>query len=65
MSVRPPLMVLTWSGFDVAVDLIAAQCVRRDRSGVYGVSGAGQVVIMPWQDIPSTCREPFLIGFHD
>lgn len=135
MSVRPPLMVLTWAGFDAAVDLIAAQCVRRDRSGVHGISGAGQVlavalsdrlslsllqhptpgmilvdavvsdrssfiklasdtedvdpwawvdattdkqvssvlkvdgacaaVVLPWQDIPATCREPFLRGFHD
>lgn len=132
---RPPLMVLTWAGFDAAVDLIAAQCVKRDRCGIYGSSTAGMVlavalgdrlslsllqhptpgmilveavatdrssflklassneeteawawvdatagqqvnsvlkvegacstVVMPWQEVPTTCREPFLHGFHD
>lgn len=132
---RPPLMFLTWAGFDAAIDLIAAQCVRRDRSGVYGASSSGVVmavalsdrlslpllqyptpgmllvdavatdqskfaqladnedeveawawvdaspshrwpsvlkldgacamVVMPWQEAPATCREPFLSGFHD
>lgn len=36
-----PLMELTWAGFDVAVDLIAAQCRRRDRSGVHAASVDG------------------------
>lgn len=132
---RPPLMLLTWAGFDAAIDLIAAQCTRRDRSGVYAISPAGMVlavalsdrlslsllqdptpgmllveavatdgdrfskiaanhddvecwawvdatrrhiwqsvskldgacaaVVMPWQEVPATCREPFLKGFHD
>jgi hypothetical protein len=34
-------MQLTWDGFDVAVDLIAAQCRRRDRSGVHAASADG------------------------
>lgn len=35
------MLTLTWSGFDAAVDLIAAQCNHRDRSGIYGASPAG------------------------
>jgi hypothetical protein len=128
-------MVLTWAGFEVAVDLIAAQCLRRDRSGIYAASEAGLVlavaladrlslsllqlptpgmvlidtvatdnsnfahlaastedvepwawvdataqhqvnsalkvqgacarVVMPWQEVPATCRQPFVKGFHD
>lgn len=41
MKPRPPILQLTWAGFDAAVDLIAAQCVRRDRSGVWSPSTAG------------------------
>lgn len=38
------MLSLTWSGFDAAIDLIAAQCTRKDRSGVYGASPAGIVM---------------------
>ena len=38
------MLSLTWSGFDAAIDLIAAQCNHRDRSGVYGASPAGLVM---------------------
>lgn len=38
------MLSLTWSGFDAAIDLIAAQCTRKDRSGVYGASPAGLVM---------------------
>lgn len=38
------MMQLTWPGFDAAIDLIAAQCTHRDRSGVYGASPAGLVM---------------------
>ncbi len=41
MKPSPPILQLTWAGFDAAVDLIAAQCVRRDRSGVWSPSAAG------------------------
>ena len=47
---RPPLMFLTWAGFDAAIDLIAAQCVRRDRSGVYGASSSGVVMAVALSD---------------
>lgn len=42
MPQRQPLMQLTWDGFEVAVDLIAAQCRRRDRSGVHAASVDGE-----------------------
>lgn len=44
MTDPSPLMELTWAGFDVAVDLIAAQCLRRDRSGVHAASADGEVL---------------------
>lgn len=42
MTAPSPLLELTWAGFDVAVDLIAAQCRRRDRSGVHAASADGE-----------------------
>jgi hypothetical protein len=50
MSRRPPLMSLTWAGFDVAVDLIAAQCRRQGRSGVYGLMPPGKVLAIALAD---------------
>jgi hypothetical protein len=44
------MMVLTWPGFDAAIDLIAAQCTHRDRSGVYGASPAGLVMAVALAD---------------
>ena len=44
MTQRPPILQLTWAGFDAAVDLIAAQCRWRDRAGVHGVDAAGQLL---------------------
>lgn len=44
MTQRPPLLQLTWAGFDAAVDLIAAQCRWRDRAGVHGADAAGQLL---------------------
>jgi hypothetical protein len=41
---RPPVLQLTWAGFDAAVDLIAAQCRWRDRAGLYGADAAGQLL---------------------
>ncbi|MEY4431133.1 MAG: hypothetical protein RLZZ533_1069 [Cyanobacteriota bacterium] len=40
---RPPLVSLTWAGFDAAVDLIAAQC-RRDLTGVCGMDRGGELL---------------------
>jgi|GEM_PF-872574 len=34
-------------------------------SSVIKLDGACATVVMPWQDIPANCREPFLTGFHD
>jgi hypothetical protein len=39
-----PTLELTWAGFDAAVDLIAAQCRRRDRSGVHAASVDGEAL---------------------
>ena len=39
-----PTLELTWAGFDAAVDLIAAQCRRRDRSGVHAASVDGDAL---------------------
>ena len=44
MTTRPPILQLTWAGFEAAVDLIAAQCRPRDRIGVHGVDAAGQLL---------------------
>lgn len=41
---RPPVLQLTWAGFEAAVDLIAAQCCWRDRAGIYGADAAGQLL---------------------
>lgn len=41
---RSPRLHLTWPGFDAAVDLIAAQCRRHDRPGIYAMQPAGQVL---------------------
>jgi hypothetical protein len=41
---RPPVLQLTWAGFEAAVDLIAAQCRWRDRAGIYGADAAGQLL---------------------
>lgn len=35
---------LTWAGLDAAIDMLAAQCSRRDRSGVYGIGLTGQLM---------------------
>lgn len=43
-AARPPQLELTWAGFEVAVDLIAAQCLRRDRSGVHAATADGVVL---------------------
>ena len=40
----PPVLQLTWAGFEAAVDLIAAQCRWRDRAGLYGADAAGQLL---------------------
>lgn len=39
------VLQLTWSGFEAAVDLIAAQCRWRDRAGLYGADAAGQLLV--------------------
>lgn len=44
MTARPPMLQLTWAGFDAAVDVIAAQCRWRERAGVHGVDAAGQLL---------------------
>lgn len=41
MTPRPPILQLTWAGFDAAVDVIAAQCRWRDRAGIYGADAMG------------------------
>jgi hypothetical protein len=41
---RPPVLQLTWAGFEAAVDVIAAQCRWRDRAGIYGADAAGQLL---------------------
>lgn len=43
MTQRPPILQLTWAGFDAAVYVIAAHC-RRDRIGVHGVDAMGQLL---------------------
>lgn len=43
-SSRPPILQLTWPGFEAAVDVIAAQCRWRDRAGIYGADAAGQLL---------------------
>jgi hypothetical protein len=45
-----PLLHLTWSGLDAAVDLIAAQCRWRERSGVWSSSAEGQVLALALAD---------------
>jgi hypothetical protein len=50
MTSRAPLLHLTWQGFDAAVDLIAAQCQRQGRSGVYGMAPAGRVLAVALAD---------------
>lgn len=47
---RAPRLHLTWQGFEAAVDLIAAQCRRLGRSGVYGAAPAGQVLAIALAD---------------
>lgn len=125
------ILQLTWDGLDLAIDMIAAQCRKSDRSGVYAQTnadkmlaipiadrlclellsepepsmvqvhavftkpealpdvedadhwawvdmspdascnsvvkyqGAVDVVIMPWQQFPGSCSQPFINGFHD
>lgn len=44
MTQRPPILQLTWAGFEAAVDLIAAQCRWRDRAGVHGGDAMGQLL---------------------
>lgn len=39
-------MHLTWSGFDAAVDVIAACCSKVHRAGVYGRTPAGQMLAL-------------------
>lgn len=41
---------LTWPGFEVAVDLIAAQCRRQGRTGIYGLTPAGKVLAIALAD---------------
>lgn len=43
---RPPVLQLTWAGFEAAVDLIAAQCCCRDRAGLHGVGPGGQLLAL-------------------
>lgn len=47
---RSPRLHLTWPGFDAAVDLIAAQCRRHDRPGIYAMQPAGQVLAIALAD---------------
>jgi hypothetical protein len=44
------MIKLTWPGFDAAIDLIAAQCIHQNRSGVYGASPAGVVMAVALAD---------------
>jgi hypothetical protein len=44
MTKRLPVVQLTWAGFEAAVDVIAASCCRRDRSGVHAATPAGMVL---------------------
>lgn len=44
MTQRPPILQLTWAGFDAAVDVIAAQCRWRDRAGIHGADAMGQLL---------------------
>jgi xanthine phosphoribosyltransferase len=41
---------LTWSGFDAAIDLIAAQCNRGESIGVYSGTSAGTMLAIPLAD---------------
>ena len=41
---------LTWPGFDAAIDLIAAQCQSKGRSGVYGATSAGTMLAIALAD---------------
>lgn len=41
---------LTWQGFEVAVDLIAAQCRRQGRSGIYGTTPPGKMLAIALAD---------------
>ena len=44
---------------------VASRKADKQVSSVLKVDGACASVVLPWQDIPTTCREPFLRGFHD
>lgn len=46
MAARPPLLQLTWAGFEAAVDVIAAQCCWRDRAGIHGADAGGHVMAL-------------------
>ena len=41
---------LTWQGFEAAVDLIAAQCRRQGRTGIYGLTPPGKVLAIALAD---------------
>lgn len=41
---------LTWPGFEAAVDLIAAQCQRQGRTGIYGPLGPGLMLAIALAD---------------
>jgi len=41
----PTTLHLTWAGLDAAIDMLAAQCSRRDQRGMYGMSLMDQLMI--------------------
>lgn len=44
------ILQLTWDGLDLAIDMIAAQCRKTDRCGVFAKPGPDQMLAVPLAD---------------